>query len=70
MNSIAIIETPAANGEGQKRYIAALTSDVRKVNSAWDHSRIGTAVDEVIRTREAATIAEQASESDIKGAGG
>ena len=70
MNSIAIIETPAANGEGQKRYIAALTSDVRKVNSAWDHSRIGTAVDEVIRTREAATIAENSSENDIKGAGG
>lgn len=70
MNSIAIIETPAANGEGQKRYIAALTSDVRKVNSAWDHSRIGSAVDEVIRTREAATIAENASESDVNGAGG
>lgn len=70
MNSIAIIETPATDEAGQKRYIAALTSDVRKVNSAWDHSRIGSAVDEVIRTREAATIAETGSDKDIKGAGG
>ncbi len=70
MNSIAIIETPATNEQGQKRYIAALTSDVRKVNSAWDHSRIGSAVDEVIRTRKAATIAETATDKDITGAGG
>lgn len=70
MNSISIIETPAVKGDGQKRYIVALTSDVRKVNSAWDHSRIGSAVDAVIRTREAATILEKASESDMKAAGG
>ena len=70
MNSISIIETPAASGEGQKRYIVALTSDVRKVNSAWDHARIGSAVDAVIKTREAAVISEKASEAEIKGAGG
>lgn len=70
MNSISIIETPASGGDLQKRYIVALTSDVRKVNSAWDHARIGSAVDAVIRTREAASIAEKASESEIKAAGG
>ena len=70
MNSIAIIETPAKNSVEQKRYVVALTSDVRKVNSAWDHSRIGAAVDKVIRTREAATIAENASAAEISGAGG
>ena len=70
MNSIAIIETPAEKSAVQKRYVVALTSDVRKVNSAWDHSRIGAAVDTVIRTREAATIAEKASDSEINGAGG
>lgn len=70
MNSISIIETPATKDAEQKRYIVALTSDVRKVNSAWDHSRIGQAVDTVIRTREAASIAERASEAEIKGAGG
>ena len=58
MNSIAIIETPATDEQGQKRYIAALTSDVRKVNSAWDHSRIGSAVDKLIRTRKAAALDE------------
>ena len=70
MNSISIIETPAEKSEDQKRYIVALTSDVRKVNSAWDHARIGSAVDTVIRTREAATIAEKATASEISGAGG
>lgn len=70
MNSIAIIETPAADDGQQKRYIVALTSDVRKVNSAWDHSRIGIAVDEVIKTRQAATILEKASEKETNAPGG
>ena len=70
MNSIAIIETPAADDGQQKRYIVALTSDVRKVNSAWDHSRIGIAVDEVIQTRQAATILEKASEKETNAPGG
>ena len=48
----------------------ALTSDVRKVNSAWDHSRIGAAVDTVIKTREAATIVETASEKEKNAPGG
>jgi len=70
MNSISIIETPAADDGQQRRYIVALTSDVRKVNSAWDHYRIGAAVDEVIRTRKAATIAEGASEKEKAAPGG
>ena len=70
MNSISIVETPAADNGAQKRYIVALTSDVRKVNSAWDHSRIGAAVDTVIKTREAATIVETASEKEKNAPGG
>jgi hypothetical protein len=56
MNSIAIIESPAAPGAGQKRYIVALLSDVLRVNSAWDHSRIGAAIEQAVHTRKAATI--------------
>jgi len=70
MNSISIIETPATDDGQQRRYIVALTSDVRKVNSAWDHYRIGAAVDAVIKTRKAAIIAEDASEKDKAAAGG
>jgi hypothetical protein len=72
MNSVTLVETPAipAEDEAQRRYIVALMSDVRKTNSAWDHSRIGAAVDKMVRTRAAAAIAETASEADKRAAGG
>ncbi len=71
MNSVTLVETPARPEEGQQqhRYIAALMSDVRRTNSAWDHSRIGAAVDTAVRTRAAATIQESASEAAKKAAG-
>ena len=71
MNSVTLVETPAFPGEGedQRRYISALMSDVRRTNSAWDHSRIGAAIDTMVRTRAAAAIKETASESEKRSAG-
>jgi len=70
MNSISIVETPAGTAEDQRRYVVALMSDVRKVNSAWDHSRIGAAIDQMVKTRSAAKIQETASEAEKKAAAG
>ncbi|NHN36778.1 hypothetical protein G8764_05665 [Pseudomaricurvus alcaniphilus] len=70
MNSIAIVESPAQAGEQQKRYIVALMSNVLRKNSAWDHARIGAAVEAMIQTRAAATIVEEGSAEAIRGAGG
>lgn len=69
MNSVAIVESPAVAGETQKRYLVALLSNVLKVNSAWDHSRIGAAVDEMVRTRSGAAIRDQGSASELEAAG-
>lgn len=64
MNSIAIIETPATHGPGQKRYIVAMMSNVLRVNSAWDHSRVAAAIDAAVRTREAAKVVDEGSALD------
>ncbi len=64
MNSVAIVESPATPGESQKRYLVALLSNVLKVNSAWDHSRIGAAIDTLVRTRRPAEVIESGSEKD------
>lgn len=69
MNSIAIVESPAQPGPTQRRYLVALTSDVRKVNSAWDHSRLGAAVEEIIQTRQAVKVRDAGSESEVKSSG-
>jgi hypothetical protein len=69
MNSIAIVESPATPEEGQRRYLVALLSNVLKVNSAWDHSRIGAAVDEMVSTRSAVVVRDQGSERDLQEAG-
>jgi hypothetical protein len=66
MNSVAIVEGPEAT---DPRYIAVLMSDVRRVNSAWDHSRIAAAVHKVVQTGTAQKLAETASESEIREAG-
>lgn len=62
MNSIAIVEAPAKPGPEQKRYIAVLLSNVLKVNSAWDHARLGAAIDEAVRTRKAASVRDEGDE--------
>ncbi len=64
MNSVAIVESPAADGASQKRYLVALLSNVLKVNSAWDHSRIGAAIETVVQTRRPTTVIESGSEKD------
>jgi len=69
MNSILIVETPAQAGAEQKRYLVALISDVRKVNSAWDHSRLGAAVEEIIRSRQSVQVRDAGSATEIKDSG-
>jgi hypothetical protein len=69
MNSVAIVESPATPGPDQKRYIVALLSNALRVNSAWDHSRIGAALEELIRTRKPAEIRDQGSATQLKDAG-
>jgi hypothetical protein len=70
MNSISIIETPAQNGSEQKRYIVALISNVLRVNSAWDHARIGAAIEGMIQTRAAVKIKEEGRADAIRASGG
>lgn len=66
MNSVAIVQGPAEN---DPHYIAALMSNVLRVNSAWDHSRIAAAVDTMVRTRQPQTLKESASEKEQTDAG-
>jgi len=66
LNSVAIVEEP---GEDDPRYMAVLMSNVLKVNSAWDHSRIAAAVHETMRTRQAVALRESASEKEVAEAG-
>ncbi len=69
MNSIAIVESPAVAGPGQKRYLVALLSNVLRVNSAWDHSRLAAAIETVVQTRKPTVVKETGSESQIQDAG-
>ncbi len=69
MNSVAIVESPAVRGPDQKRYIVALLSDVLKVNSAWDHSRIAAAIEETVRTRLPVAIKDAGSDTLVRDAG-
>lgn len=66
MNSVTIVEGPT---ERDPHYIAALMSNVLKVNSAWDHSRIAAAVDAMVRTRQPQALRESASEKELSEAG-
>jgi hypothetical protein len=68
MNSVVTVESPAgANPE--TRYIVTLLSNVLRVNSAWDHSRIGAAIHELVRTRSAVAIRDEATSAEIDSAG-
>jgi hypothetical protein len=66
MNSVAIVE---GKGPEVPAYIATLMSNVLKVNSAWDHSRIAAAVHETIRTNTAQALRETASAAEMVEAG-
>ncbi len=69
MNSIAIVESPAERVAQQKRYVVALISDVLKVNSAWDHSRLAAAIEEIIQTRKPVQVRDQGSDAQLRDAG-
>jgi hypothetical protein len=76
MNSVAIIESPArsamqsdAPAQAPTRYIVALMSNVLRVNSAWDHSRMAAAIDKAVRTRSEVEPKEKADEAEIRAAG-
>lgn len=66
MNSVAIVE--GAQPE-DPAYLVTLMSNVLKVNSAWDHSRIAAAVHETIRTNKAQALRESASATEMIEAG-
>ncbi len=68
MNSIAIIESPAERTEDQRRYLVALTSNVLRVNSAWDHGRIGAAIEALVHQGHA-VIRDKGSEQEIRESG-
>lgn len=70
MNSVAIVETPAQVSAGQKHYIVSLISNVLRKNSAWDHARLGAAIEAMIQTREAAKVKDEGSLELIRGAEG
>ncbi len=69
MNSVVIVEQPADSKENQKRYIVTLMSNVLKVNSAWDHSRIGAAIHEAVLTRKPVEVKDTGSKVDVESAG-
>ncbi len=69
MNSVAIVESPARPEPGQRRYLVALMSNVLRVNSAWDHSRLAAAIDATVRTRRTAKVDEAGSEVEVREAG-
>lgn len=52
MHSVAIVETPAmpAAGEGQRRYLVSMMSNVLKVNSANEHMEIAARIDALVRS--------------------
>ena len=64
MNSIAIIES-LPGSEKYYRYIVALISNVLKVNSAWDHSRLAVAIHHAVLTRESTTVDEKGDQKQI-----
>jgi len=65
MNSVVIIESL----DQKTRYIVSLMSNVMKINSAWDHSRIGAAIDEAVKLRKPVKIKESGTAAEIHEAG-
>ena len=50
MNSVAIIESPAA-GDNQRVYLVALMSNVLRQNSAADHAEIARRIERLVERR-------------------
>tara|TARA_R110002049_G_scaffold2743_5_gene21179 strand:+ start:69253 stop:70584 length:1332 start_codon:yes stop_codon:yes gene_type:complete len=67
MNSVAIVEW---NNNENTRYLISLMSNVLKINSAWDHSRLAVAIDTAIRLRQGKVdVKESGSKEEILGSG-
>lgn len=64
MNSVVTVEHPAGP-DPELRYIVTLVSNVLRVNSAWDHSRFGAAIQQAVQTRGAVQVREAASASEL-----
>ncbi len=62
MNSVTTIESPPDSG-AVVHYTAALMSNVLRLNSAWDHSRIAAAVHQLITTQQPVKLKETDSEA-------
>jgi hypothetical protein len=62
MNSVTEVETA---DENPRRYIVALMSNVLRVNSAWDHSRIAAAVHEMIVHDRQVQLRETAADKEL-----
>ena len=69
MNSVVIIESPAKPDTEQRRYLVALTSNVLRKNSAWDHARIGAAIEELVRHGNAVPVNDLGDNTVIRDAG-
>jgi hypothetical protein len=65
MNSIATIESPVGP-DLELTYVVAMISNVLRFNSAWDHSRFGAAIHEMIRTRGTVEVREEASARELQ----
>jgi hypothetical protein len=65
MNSIATIESPVGP-DPELTYVVAMISNVLRFNSAWDHSRFGAAIHEMIRTRGTVEVREEASARELQ----
>ena len=68
MNSVTLVESPPG-AEQPYRYIVALVSNVLKVNSAWDHSRLAAAIHQAVLTRDRVKVQEEVDEKTLEEAG-
>ncbi len=66
MNSVASVQGRTTD---EPAYITTLMSNVLRVNSAWDHSRIAAAVHETIRTKKVQALRETATAKEMSEAG-
>jgi len=62
MNSVALIESQPGEDKPY-RYIVAIVSNVLKVNSAWDHSRMAVAIHQAVLTRSLVKVEEDADKT-------
>ncbi len=68
MNSVTLVESPPG-AEKPYRYIVAMVSNVLKVNSAWDHSRLAAAIHEAVLTRASVKVQEEVDPQTVEEAG-